>query len=656
MTFPVVTASLSPSLVSVYEGESESGVSRHLIVDGQQRLTTLMLLMCALRDRQTERDPDDKKTQMEFVSNFTMNGDDYHRIFHTDPDDRETYIRLSFGKAEDVQEFRLKPKDLLGQGYKFFWEQMGSITDLTRLRRVISESLRLVRIELEGENPYAIFESLNVNHTPLTQADLIRNYFFMHAKSSDHRMMYASYWKPMEETLTDQQDKPKRGRSKDYLSEFIRHVLMRNGEVIDTRSVYTELKNSIEQTNQEAVQSKTIIEHLAELHRLSELYGYLVWPEREPNVEISKRMKRLNQLQVSTAYPVLLNVYQAHKEGKLSTAQVIEFLDTLLNFIIRRLVCGVATHGLNKMFCKFAADAKGVDFEPSFVKRFLSDRKYKYPTDEKFKQALQETNIYTGGSDKLARVVLAYLEESFQHKEPVDLSLNNIEIEHVMPQTLSDWWTTHLGDDYKEVHADYCHVLGNLTLTGKNQELGNKPYPEKQAKMADSHFELNRHFLSVSAWTKDSIESRSKILADLAIKVWPSFSDTQAESQIEIRMRGKSPAALSILGWRAEVKKWSALVPLMVDKLLELDPDRYDAIAARFHRYIRPERGKWTQARKLQNNRAWIRTNWPSQEAVRFCEDLADAFDFSDKDWNIEFIEECDETAETEQLQSIATS
>jgi hypothetical protein len=250
--------------------------------------------------------------------------------------------------------------------------------------------------------------------------------------------------------------------------------------------------------------------------------------------------------------------------------------------------------------------------------------------------------------------MLAYLEESFQHKEPVDLSLNNISIEHMMPQTLSDWWINQLGDDYKETHADYCHVLGNLTLTGKNQELGNKPYPEKQQKMADSHFELNRYFSTIDAWNQESISSRGRILSDLALCVWPSFADkAQAESRIEMRMRGKSPIALSILEWRVEVKKWSSLVPMMVDKLLELDPERYDDIASRFHRYIRSERGKWTQTKRLANNKAWIRTNWPSQEAVRFCEDVADAFDLSDKDWNIEFSEEGDE-AEIEQLEPAA--
>jgi len=209
-----------------------------------------------------------------------------------------------------------------------------------------------------------------------------------------------------------------------------------------------------------------------------------------------------------------------------------------------------------------------------------------------------------------------------------------------------------LGDDYKEIHADYCHVLGNLTLTGKNQELGNKPYSEKQQKMADSHFELNRYFGGVQEWGQDSIAGRGRVLVDLALSVWPSFADkAQVESRIESQMRGKSPIALTILEWRVEVKKWSSLVPMMVDKLLELDPERYDAIVTRFHRYIRPDRGKWTQARKPANSRAWIRTNWSSQEAVRFCEDIADAFDLSDKDWNIEFSEEADEVSETDPLQ-----
>ena len=634
------------AIVSVPLGQSPSGIARFQVVDGQQRLTTIMLLLCALRDRQSAEEAE--ITRVELIANFTKKGDDYYRVLHTDKRDRDSFMAIT--KAENSLEMRSKPKDIISNAYKFFWEKLIVVSDLEKFKNDLTSCLYVVHLQLATENPYVIFESLNAYSEPLTQGDLIRNYFFMHAPMQEHDRLYEEYWLPMEQVLPGHGEKAKPGKPKDYLSEFIRHYLMRNGEVVDLREVYFCLKDQLDKDISAGGINKPdadeLTYHLAELKRFAEHYGKLVQPQREQDQQISMSLATLAYLQQTTAYPFLLNVYEAYSRQMLTASKFREILEVLLNFLIRRGVCNTGTQGLNKMFCKLALESKEHNFDIDHLKDFLA--KNKYPTDARFKQNLLFNNIYTNGSDRLARVILRALEGSFEHEEQVDLSQSNIEIEHVMPQTLSKWWEDHLGNEFKSIRDECCHLLGNLTLTGKNQTLGNKPFPDKQKELANSHIELNRYFQTINRWTEEEIRERTDCLINTCMtQIWPTFRTQESEDTLTgSRKRGARPSGVTIWTKRIETKTWSALVPAMVEVLLELAPENFDNLLSRFPRYFRREKGNWTQAKRIGNNQAWIKTNWPADQAVEFCEELAELFELDD--WSIEYADDHNSAADAE--------
>ena len=276
-----------------------------------------------------------------------------------------------------------------------------------------------------------VFESLNAKGRPLTQADLIRNYFFMRIHIDNQNEVYNHYWQPMQTALNEN------------LTEYIRHLLMRNGIIIKQNDVYYALNERVSPTN--------AIDYLKELQRYSVYYQRLIYPEYEPEFELQKYFRRLNKIEVTTAYPLLLNIYGSYSENKISKADFISILKTLENYLIRRFVCNVPTNQLNKIFTAVYPQliAKHQDNFAEGIKIILQSRGY--PKDNEFYSRFKETKFYGDGDRQIkTKLILETLEESFVHKETVPF--DNLTIEHVILQTLSEWWQNHLGDDWEETH------------------------------------------------------------------------------------------------------------------------------------------------------------------------------------------------------------
>jgi hypothetical protein len=356
----------------------------------------------------------------------------------------------------------------------------------------------------KDDNPYLIFESLNAKGEPLTQADLIRNYFFMRIHVNAQEKVHTEHWKPMQERLGPD------------LTEYIRHFLMRDGRNVKQSEIYYTLKEAVEEGPEDQ-----IIGYLQEVTTFSKYYARLLDPGEEKSTKISGRMTRLNRFEATTAYPFLLNVYRDYETGELSEDDFASVLDVLETFLIRRFVCGVPTHGLNRIFTSLYAQARKVGPLLEGVKHVLKDKAF--PRDKDFRERLVTCRLY-GGGDRLpkAKLILERMESSFRHKEGIDPSL--LTIEHVMPQTPSDWWKQELGDDWEVTHEQWLDTIGNLTLTGYNPELSNSDFPAKKAILRKSHVELNRYFDPVETWDEQAIAKRGEELADRAVRVWLDFA------------------------------------------------------------------------------------------------------------------------------------
>lgn len=484
------------------------GVGKWLLIDGQQRLTTTQLLLAALRDAATQIAAHNLAKMIHGQSLLTdfYVGDEQLKVLPTQGD-REAF-RAIITKDSPIG-------SRLTDCYNFYIHKIThskelSVEFLEALYRVVIDRLSLVGITCdEQDNPHLIFESLNAKGEKLTAADLIRNFLLMRIHVNQQQALFDQYWRPIQEALGDD------------LTEFVRHYLMKDGKIIKTADIYFELKDRLSNATPDEAQC-----FLADLHRHGLYYARFIHPERfESDRETAAALGRLKLIEATVAYPMLLRVFDAVHQEALTPAQQIDVLNILESFLIRRSVCGYPSNQLRKILPPVfdavgGASARFVDG----VREQLGGKRC--PDDSVFTESLLTAPLYAGAQRVTrVRIILERLEDSFDHKEPANLA--KAQIEHVMPQTLTPEWIEELGENAHEHHARLLHTLGNLTLTGYNPDLSNKPFREKQPLLRTSHFELNRHFDQVEQWTPEAITARARILSQRALRIWPDVGRDQ---------------------------------------------------------------------------------------------------------------------------------
>lgn len=492
-----VTHFLGP-IVRVELQTSSVDVDKLWLIDGQQRIITLMVLMACIRNK----DPSLKgKIESGYFYNQEEDGDSYYKLIPSEGD-RENFKKIINGNDELIPGKLKETFDYFNKVLDYEKE-----LNLENLRGLLIKRLILVNIDVDkNENPYIIFESLNAKGTPLTQADLIRNYIFMRIEDEKKQIeLYNNYWRPMEKSLGKELD-----------SFFWRYTL-KDGTFIKGKRTYANLKSNLETKTEEDTKKE-----LEDFHKYSCYYKNIINPSEEPNIELQNRFKRHNRWEIRTEYPLLLNIYDDYKNGRLTNNQFNEILDIIESFVIRRFVCGRPTNKLNQLFIRLYSKINLNDPIRSLKKELLPD----FPGDKEFREGLKSYPIYSSGAQKCS-LILETLEYSFKNKE-IDLK-RELQIEHVMPQAGRDSaelpvsWKNILGPNYAEIHHKYLDTLGNLTLTGYNPELGQKPFNEKQKIYDSSKIELNEYFKTVNTWDEEEILKRADKLADMAIKIWKNL-------------------------------------------------------------------------------------------------------------------------------------
>ena len=484
------------------------GVGKHLVIDGQQRLTTLSLLLAAIRDQAAASN--DNVTEG-IIGDLLLN-----RHYQT-PDDLKLVPTQVDRAAYNAVVYRrdLTPYEESGvvQSYRYFRRKLTGADDdgqpivPSTTLQAIQQSLQVVMINLgESDDPYLIFESLNHKGKPLNQADLVRNYVLMRFQHSttaggEQEVAYEELWRPMETHL---------GAS---MPEFLRHYGMRHGRNVRKGDIYTAAKAEFEK----AKDVDSVRSLLGDMKHAAVGYEKFIRPDEEPNERIAKRLAGIQELDSTVFYPMLLRLYRSWRKDTLSGDEFVHCLDIFESFYVRRLVCGVPTNALNKMTLELCSnlpeDAPHIWLRDRLLQGSSGRR---WPTDEEFGEALVTQRLYP--RRRIARYMLAALEEAFEHKEAVDSS--SATMEHIMPQTLSEPWKAELGPDYLAIHEKWLDTLGNLTLTGYNPELGNLPFEEKKRKLLNTHFEMSREILQLARWGASEIEARGKRLAALALTRW----------------------------------------------------------------------------------------------------------------------------------------
>ena len=492
------------------------------------------------------------------------------------------------------------------------------IPDLEKFKEIIVSQLILVSIVLDrDDNPHLVFESLNAKGRALSQADLIRNYFFMKIHVDEQERLYGACWTPMQDRLGEN------------LTECIRHFLMKDGGVIKQGEIYFALKERADEKS-----PQQIVEYLQEITRFAGYYARLLTPSLEPSASISHQMHRLNRIEVTTAYPFLLNIYHDYTAGKVSEDEFAEILRILENFMVRRFVCGVPTYGLNKVFPTLYAQITAHATLVDGLKEVL--RTKNYPRDAEFRERFISSKLYAPGERiEKTKIILERLEESFEHLEPVPMA--SLQIEHVMPQTLTDSWKATLGEEWETIHDLLLHTVGNLTLTGYNAPLSNDDYSRKCDILLTSHLELNKYFSAVTEWNEQSIRQRAEVLADKALKVWSYFGFDQPELAAPLQgVRGTTPKSVTILGQTFSVSTWREVIQITLETIAELDYDRFENLIPQFPRFVGRDPARFRASRQLPNG-AFMETNLSAESIHRFCLQAAEVSGLSSEDWRVEY-------------------
>jgi uncharacterized protein with ParB-like and HNH nuclease domain/predicted transport protein len=526
---PKVKGHFLGSVVYVAAEDNTATITRWLLIDGQQRMTTLTLLLIALRDQinqaQGNEDVDggDAVSTPEELDDYYLRnrhgkGDRRHKL-HLRRADHDTLIALLDGKdipdtaSERVKENFLFLRDLVAQA--------DVQTVYAGIKKLVVVDVSLTRGQ---DDPQMIFESLNSTGVDLTQADLIRNFVLMRLDESSQTQLYEEHWQPIEQAFGR--------RYRTEFDKFVKDFLtlqMRPGTPLKAAEIYHEFRSYFSRT----VDKRGVDGILSDLRRFGTYYtAFSLGQEKQPALKES--FARLRSL-IEVASPVVLTLYDYHDRAKtLSADEFVEAIELLESFVFRRSVCDMQTRSLGQIFASLAY--RITENQPLLslkVALYRQGKKRRFPTDAEFREALETRDVYD------MRICFFLLDrlENFS-KERIDTS--NFSIEHVMPQNedLRPEWRAMLGADWQVIQETWLHRLGNLTLTGYNSTYSDRPFTEKKTIAGgfnDSPLRLNKFIREQSTWDASTIEQRGKQLAEKAIAVWrPLVVDPLAVKQREL--------------------------------------------------------------------------------------------------------------------------
>ena len=505
------------SIVNIAEQAMPTGVQKYMIIDGQQRMTTLSLLLLALRDYAINN-PEDTTINARRIDNMLLkneyeSGDERYKLLLTETD-RDILMRLVEEKPipDDT-------RSKLLDNYKFF---AGKIADKELQPAEVYESigkLQIVNITLDRsvDDAQAIFESLNSTGKELSESDLIRNYVLMGLEPTEQTYVYEHLWRPMELLFVyETQDSVMDRFFRDYLTMKITRIPKQD-------RVYEEFK--LYHLNCEF---STIRELCQDLLTYAKYYTDMVF-KRSSNPALKSLYEDINDLRMEVSYPFLLKVHNDYAEGIISEDDLKLIIRLCISYVFRRSICDIPTNSLNKTFATLKNEIKPDDYVNSIKAFFVMRNDYKeFPDDDKFAAAFVSRDIYTMRSRNF---ILSHL-ENYGNKAPI--IIENYTIEHIMPQnsSLSPEWQQMLGAKWREVQKTYLHTIGNPTLTAYNSEMSDHPFMVKmdmEGGFKESALRLNAYVVKLNEWNEQTIKERAALLADKAKQIWAYPDMTAAE-------------------------------------------------------------------------------------------------------------------------------
>ncbi|MGH4050006.1 MAG: GmrSD restriction endonuclease domain-containing protein [Clostridium sp.] len=496
------------SIVNIAEQAMPTGIQKFMIIDGQQRMTTLTLLLIALRDFGFEHIEDKSINPKEIngmcLQNDYATGEGKYKMLLTQTDKPVLIKLIERSPLDGIKASRII------DNYKFF---VGKIAEQKLSTQEIQEGvakLQIVNITLDRavDDAQLIFESLNSTGMDLYQSDLIRNYILMGLEPGMQHNIYENYWSLMEK-LFDYE------KQTSLMDKFFRDYLsFSNGKIPNFSKVYEEFKHY-----HRYKYKRGVVEFCKELYTYAKYYTNMYYA-KSGDKQLDIIFNDISQLQMEVAFPFLLKVYADYESNLITKEEFIEILKCCESYVFRRAIAGIPTNSLNKTFMLMANKINPDKYLNSVKAYMIMLDSYKlFPDDEEFKNDFIIKDVY---NMRIRNYIFSKL-ENVNNKAPINIE--NYTIEHIMPQNKNPLpeWKQSLGVNWQEVQKTYLHSIGNLTLTAYNPEMSDYSFVKKlemTGGFKESALRINSYVVKQTTWNESTIIARAKELSNLAKKIW----------------------------------------------------------------------------------------------------------------------------------------
>ena len=544
-----------------------------LIIDGQQRLTTISILLIAIVDLLKHKKvipKDDRLIEKITKKHLVDEYQEDHRKIRLKPikDDCKAFDALFGDESDFVDDSNVT------SNFRYFRDRiLNENIDIDDLYDAISR-LQTIDIFLEkDDDPQLIFESLNSTGLELEEGDKIRNFILMGLSSELQEKYYEAFWNKIEKNT--------HFKVSDFFKDYLTLKLNRTVVIKD---IYFTFKDYVKKNNDD------IEALLQDLLEYSKLYAIILNPMQYQN-SFTAVLVRLSQLEFTVIFPVVLAILKRWNEKNLTDQEVTELLRVTEIFLFRRLIVGLATNALSKIFATLDKDVTK-KAQSSQLASYAEIYKYvllnkeessRFPNDDEFEQALFSRNIYAMSSKNKA-YLFSFLENE-ESKEQINvierIKDGTYTIEHIMPQTLSPVWQKELGEKSQQIHEQWLHTLPNLTLTGYNSKYSNRPFKDKldvENGFKDSNLRLNQYVRECLKWTEEELVERQSRLSKKSLKLWyyptTSYAPPVEETneyllEDDFDFTGYTLVSYTLYDVESKVQSWKEMQIDVVKYLLE---------------------------------------------------------------------------------------
>lgn len=600
-------------------GLDGSTLNEVLIIDGQQRLTTMYILLKALYDA-AKGVSVRIEAEIEEVM-FNRNCDEKYKLkLKPVKSDNEQLLLLIKDKTDEMDRNSNIYKNYIT--FKNLIEE--TVTSGLELNDILNGIKKLEMVEIvldksQGDEPQKIFESINSTGLELSLADLIRNYLLMDDLNQDE--LYENYWSVIEKNVGYR-------NLGDFVINFLNSQISKS---VNDKNAYRLFKEHCEENN---LSHEDVLKNLK---RTSKYYGAFIGETQFYSNEISDYLRAFYTIKQTTVLPFLFRVFNDYEDGNIDEVTLCKVLDYLLTYLVRITACEI-----NKNLSKFMKSMYDRFFDGSYdnyYKKFvifLNDLRAnnRMPTDSEFEEALIHKSLY---KKPICKFVLSVIENST--KEHIDIT--NLTIEHILPQKENAIvWKKEVGDNYNRVYEIYLHTLGNLTITGHNSELGTKSFTDKKNIICENSKAnvLNKEVLSAERWDESSILNRAKVLSNILIDKFnyvEMHSDISETNELSfsvnsgIDFSNTKPEGFSFVGEYTKVASWADLLTKFISLVYDLDTEMLSDLAASDYSipnadrtYISNDERKLRKAKQVDNSGIFFETNLSSNNIISFIKDL----------------------------------